>query len=113
LWKRDRIDDALICLPPSETICKNFQQGLAKIGVDWFPSIEMSSLELIHTYVESGFGIGLSVSIPKAKLRESLRALPLPGFPAVAVGALWRGKTTPLLQALIDEMKRRAQSIST
>src|SRR5437660_9762163 len=45
LWKRDKIDEPLICLPAPEAICKNFQDGLARLGVDWFPSIEFSSGE--------------------------------------------------------------------
>ena len=68
LWQLDKITQPLICLPPTETICKNFQAGLAKIGVDWFPGIEASSLELIEAYVAGGLGIGLSVSLPGSKL---------------------------------------------
>ncbi len=37
LWERDKIEEPLICLPPAEAISKNFQQGLARLGVDWFP----------------------------------------------------------------------------
>ena len=51
LWQRDKIEEPLICLPAAEAVCKNFQQGLARLGVDWFPSIEVSSLDLIETYV--------------------------------------------------------------
>src|SRR6266705_3168835 len=40
LWKRDRIGEPLICLPNAEAICKHFQAGLARLGVDWFPSLE-------------------------------------------------------------------------
>jgi len=59
LWERDKIEEALICLPAAEAICKTFQQGLGRLGVDWFPSIEVSSIDLIETYVANGFGIGL------------------------------------------------------
>ena len=54
LWRRDKIDEPLICLPPGETVCRNFQQKLNALGVDWFPGIEVSSLELIETYVANG-----------------------------------------------------------
>src|SRR5439155_1250590 len=46
LWARDKIEEPLLCLPSAETICKNFQQGLARRSVDWFPSLEMSSIDL-------------------------------------------------------------------
>src|SRR6185369_964195 len=32
LWKRDKIEDPLICLPSAESICKNFQAGLGRLG---------------------------------------------------------------------------------
>jgi DNA-binding transcriptional LysR family regulator len=109
LWQRDKIEEPLICLPAAEAICKNFQQGLARLGVDWFPSIEVSSLDLIETYVASGFGTGISVEVPKAKLAPNVRAVPLPDFAPVVLGVLWRGKTSALLQAFLDELQLRAK----
>jgi DNA-binding transcriptional LysR family regulator len=109
LWKLDKITEPLICLPPTETICRNFQAGLARIGVDWFPGIEASSLDLVETYVTGGLGIGLSVALPKLQLPAGIRALPLPGFDPIIVGALWRGKMTPLLESLLSELKSRAK----
>jgi DNA-binding transcriptional LysR family regulator len=112
LWRRDRIQEPLICLPGVETVCKNFQQGLDRLGVDWFPSIEVSSIDLIETYVANGFGIGLSVQVPKAKMAANVRALPLPDFTPIVVGALWRGKTSALLQAFLDEFQLRAKRLA-
>src|SRR5262249_52355600 len=109
LWKRDKIAEPLICLPGAEGICKNFQQGLAKLGVDWFPSIEVSSIDLIETYVASGFGIGLSVLVPRAKTPPNVRLVPLPGFPPVVICAVWRGESSALLQALLGELSFRAR----
>jgi DNA-binding transcriptional LysR family regulator len=113
LWKRDKIAEPLICLPPTEAICKNFQQGLAKLGVDWFPGIEVSSVDSIEAYVAAGLGIGLTVSIPKTKLSPKVRALPLEGFAPVVMGMLWRGKPSPPLQLLFDEMRARARQIQS
>jgi DNA-binding transcriptional LysR family regulator len=112
LWERDRIEERLICLPSVEAMCKNFQQGLRKLGVDWFPSIEVSSAELIQTYVASGFGIGLSVLMPKAEPGPEVRVVPLPNFAPVVMGALWRGRPAALLQTCLDELKRRAERLS-
>ncbi len=109
LWHRDKIEEPLLCLPAVEAVCKNFQHGLARLGVDWFPSIEVSSLDLIETYVANGFGIGVSVQVPKAKLSPNVRAVPLPDFAPVVLGAMWRGKTSALLQAFLDEMQLRAK----
>jgi len=114
LWKRDPIIDPLICLPEAETICKHFQQGLNRLGIDWFPSIEVSSIDLIETYVANGLGIGLSVLVPKPVLPENVRAVPLAkgDFAPVVVGALWRGKSSALLQAFLDELQLRAKRLS-
>jgi DNA-binding transcriptional LysR family regulator len=108
LWRRDKIEEPLICFPPGEPLGKNFQQKLGELGVDWFPSIEASSADLIETYVASGLGIGVSVAVPKKVLPPTLRALPLNGFPPVTIGALWRGRKTPLLQTFLDELQIRA-----
>jgi DNA-binding transcriptional LysR family regulator len=113
LWKRDRIEEPLICLPEAEAISKHFQQGLARVGVDWFPTLEVSSIDLIQTYVGAGFGIGVSVLIPKAPIAAHVRpvALPREQFEPVLVGALWRGKTSALLQAFLDELRLRAKRL--
>jgi DNA-binding transcriptional LysR family regulator len=114
LWRQDRIAHPLISMPQAEMICKHFQQGLRRLGVDWFAGIEVSSIDLVETYVAGGFGIGLSVLVPKSKLNPGIRALVLPKseFPPVIVGALWRGKPSPLLQAFLDELRLRAERLS-
>jgi DNA-binding transcriptional LysR family regulator len=111
LWARDKIEEPLICLPATEIICKNFQQGLGRLGVDWFPRVEINSTDSIEAYVAGGFGIGLSVAVPKAKMSPKVRPLGLPGFAPVLVVALWRGKPTPPLRALLDEMQAEAQRL--
>lgn len=111
LWKRDKIDEPLICLPPGELICKQFQQKLGELGVDWFPSIEASSADLVETYVANGLGIGVSVAIPKKNLPQNVLALPLPDFPPVIIGAMWRGRTTELLQSFLNEFQARARQL--
>jgi len=112
LWKRDKIEEALICLPSAEAVCKSFQAGLSRLSVDWFPGMEVSSVDLIETYVAAGFGIGLSLMVPKAKIHPNLRAIPLPGFEPVVMGALWKGKTSALLQAFLDELHVRAKQLN-
>jgi len=112
LWRQDKIQEPLICLPGAEAICKNFQQGLGRLGVDWFPSIEVSSIDLVEAYVAGGFGIGVSVRVPKARVSPQLRLVPLPEFAPVTLGVLWRGKMSALLQAFLDELQLRAKRFS-
>jgi DNA-binding transcriptional LysR family regulator len=112
LWALDKIAEPLICLPAHETMAKNFQSRLAELGVEWFPSIEASSVDLVESYVASGLGIGLSVSVPGKPLLKSVRELPLADFPKGRIGALWRGKNTPLLDAFLDMARQRAREMA-
>ena len=111
LWQRDTIDEPLICFPPGEPLSRNFQARLNQLGVDWFPSIEAGSVDLIETYVASGLGIGVSAAIPKKTFSPRVRILPLNDFPPVVIGALWRGRKTPLLETFLEELKRRAEQM--
>jgi DNA-binding transcriptional LysR family regulator len=111
LWEQDRIHEGLITLPAYESMCRNFQQGLSKRNLDWFPTIEVSSFDLIETYVANNYGIGLFLDVPKMKIRPDLRRLPLPDFEPVTFGALWVGKITPLIQAFIEVVKGRAREL--
>ena len=111
LWALDKIAEPLICLPAHEVMTKNFQARLAELGVEWFPAIEASSADLVQGYVAGGLGIGLSVAVPGKPLPKNVRALPLPDFPAALVGALWRGKHTPLLDAFLDMARQRAREM--
>ena len=112
LWKRDKITEPLVSLPPHEMLTKLFQAKLAELEVEWYPSIEASSVDLIETYVSNGLGIGLSVAVPKKSLPDNVRALPLKNFPPALIGALWRGKNTPLLDAFLDMARQRAKEIT-
>jgi DNA-binding transcriptional LysR family regulator len=112
LWRRDKIEEPLICFPPGEPLGKSFQQKLGELGVDWFPSIEASSADLIETYVANGLGIGVSAAIPKKPLPPKVRALALDGFPPVTIGVSWRGRKTPLLQIFLDELQMRANLLA-
>jgi len=112
LWRRDKIEETLICLPEGELPCKNFQKKLGQLGVDWFPGIEASSVELIEAYVASGLGIGLSIAIPRKNPSPKVRALPLEGFPPLIIGALWRGRKTPLIDIFLAEALKRARLLA-
>jgi DNA-binding transcriptional LysR family regulator len=113
LWKLDRIEEALITLPAYEALCRNFQEGLSRRGLDWFPSIEVSSLKLIEIYVANGYGIGLFLDVPKMALVPEVRSLPLPGFEPVTFGAMWHGKATPIIEAFLEAVKTRAKELAS
>jgi len=102
------IAESLICLPAHETVVRNFREGLRALGRTWDPALEVSSIDLVETYVAEGFGPGLSVAVPGRSPRAGLRALPLPGFQPVVVAALWAGKLHAVPAAFLDLVKARA-----
>jgi DNA-binding transcriptional LysR family regulator len=112
LWQRDKIEEPLISLPANELICKVFQQELSRRGVDWFPSIEVSSVNLVETYVARGYGIGLSLALPQAKPNPGLRQLLLNDFPTVTIGAAWTGKPSPLTTAFVEAAQQHVKQLS-
>lgn len=99
LWKRDRIEETLITVPSNEPITRAFQSGLAKLKVDWFGGIEVSTVEMVQTYVANGYGFGVTVAVPKMKFHPELRMLPLAKFEPVTFGVLWQGRRNALLAA--------------
>ena len=111
LWACDKIEEPLICLPPTESVCRHFQAGLVEKGADWLPSIEASSLQMIESYVLNGHGIGLAMKVPGQSVTKGLRAVPLEGFEPVRLAVLWQREPTPLMQAFLEEFQRRAQTL--
>ena len=112
LWKRDRIEEAFITVPSNEPILRAFRDGLAKRKVDWINGIEVSSVEMVQTYVAHGYGIGVTVHVPELKLHPEVRVLPLPEFDRVTFGALWQGRKSPIMEGMITALKKAATGIT-
>jgi DNA-binding transcriptional LysR family regulator len=102
LFKMDRVGEALISLPSSEPMCRLFQDELRRRKVDWFTSLEVSSLDLVDRYVAEGFGWGLSLALPGGSAVKGVRRIPL-DFPSVEFAALWVGRLTPLAEIFLEE----------
>lgn len=111
LWQCDPIRESLITIPSNEFISRTFQAGLARLDVEWFSGIEVSSVELVQTYVANGYGIGVTVGVPKMKLHPKVRVLPLDGFEPIPFGALWLGGTNPLLDAFLKTVQAAVRSL--
>jgi DNA-binding transcriptional LysR family regulator len=106
IWAQGRIADPLIILPAVETISRLFKKGLQRIRIDWPPTIEASSLEIVTQYVADGYGIGVNVNIPGVARHPQVRILPLDGFEPLEMAALWHGEPTPLIRAVLEEGQR-------
>lgn len=111
LWKQDRIAESLITVPSNEPIRRAFQDGLARRKVDWISGIEVSSVEMVQTYVANGYGYGVTVHLPKLQLNPKVKSLPLEGFDQVSLGVLWQGRRTPVLEAFLQLLERTAKEL--
>lgn len=112
LWKQDRIADPLISWPADGPVWRMFQGELQRRKVEWFPSLELNSQELIACYVAEGFGIGLVLVEPGVAAPAGTRLLPLRGFPTVPYGLLWMGILSPLQKVFFEEAKTVAAALS-
>ena len=111
LWSRDTIDETLIGFPRGDTVQIHFQQGLAGLGVEWFPGIEVNSIGLIERYVANGYGIGATIAPPRFKPPPGVRVVRLPGFPPVVIGAAWAGKLSPIAKQFLAEVEIEASVV--
>jgi hypothetical protein len=89
---------------------------LATLGVSWLPSIEMDSLELIETYVEAGYGLGLSVGRPQSKTSSpKIRVIELPNFPSLQLGLMHRkslNSNDDVKRVFLEEVRKQAAHLS-
>jgi DNA-binding transcriptional LysR family regulator len=112
LWARPPINEPLICLAPEEMICRQFQQTLQRMAIQWRPRMEVGSLDLVARYVQEGYGIGLSVRIPGVQLPPKVRSIALPDFPVIPLGLLWRDNQDKLVRAFRESIEERAAKIA-
>ena len=102
--------EPLIALPPAEPLCRLFQRELKRRHIDWVPTIEVSSLDLIASYVREGFGIGLSFAMPGPPPAD-LKVFTLHDFPPITIAALWRKMLPPAGKILLQMMPERAAAL--
>jgi DNA-binding transcriptional LysR family regulator len=80
--------------------------------VDWFSGIEVSSVEMVQTYVVRGYGIGVTVGVPRMQYHPQVRPLPLEGFEAIDFGVIWQGRRSALLDAFFKHIEKTAQDLT-
>lgn len=112
IWKQDRIVEDLICVEPSDALTRCFQHELQSRKIEWYPTLEMGSLDLVVRYVAQGFGIGLVLDQPDLLPTPGTRLIRLTDFPQLSYAVLWKGKITPLIEAFIREAHLMAQELS-
>lgn len=111
LWKQDRIVEDLISVEPTDALTRCFQHELQSRKIEWYPTLEMGSLDLVARYAAQGFGIGLVLDQPDLPPRPGTRLVKLHDFPQLSYAVLWKGKTTPLIEAFMAEASLMAKEL--
>ena len=111
IWSRDRIDLPLVSLPSADPLCRLFQEHLQKLRLDWYPSLELSSLDLVNRYVAEGYGAGLTLAAPGFTLPPGVRMIPLLDFPRVPFAAIWMGKLPAIGERFVEEAEKLAREL--
>ncbi len=111
LWRMDRIEVPLITVPAYDPLCMHFQQELQRRKIEWFPALELNSLDLVQRYAADGFGFGLVPVLKDKPLPKGTRLVPLDDFPQVPYAALWIGKPTALLEIVLEEVHGIAERL--
>ena len=94
----------LIAPPVDDILTRQFQAELRAREIKWDVRIEAPGLDLVESYVDEGFGVGLGLQVPGRKPPARVRSLPLRGFPKLTYSAFWNERLTPLAQTCLDRM---------
>ncbi len=103
ILEQDRIDLPLVTLDARDVLPRAFQSALRQRGLEWLPSLEVGSLDLVVRYVAEGFGAGLALRHPRVDLPAGIQALPLEDFPPLSFGVLWTGRLSELGETFLAE----------
>jgi DNA-binding transcriptional LysR family regulator len=111
LWKQDRIEEPLICVEAVDAMCRCFQHELLRRKIEWYPTLELASLDLVAEYAAQGFGAGLVIDQPDSRPPAGTRRLRLEGFPLLTYAAMWQGKATPLIETFLQGASMMAEEL--
>jgi DNA-binding transcriptional LysR family regulator len=111
LWAGGRAGASLVCPAPEDALTRCFLGGLERRRIQWPVRIDADSLDVVEACVAAGVGVGLSAAIPGRTYAKKVRPLPLPGFPELNVGLLWKEKPSPPTLALMKVLRARAREL--
>ncbi len=110
-WAKAPVTERLVTPPESEGACRRFSAGLRERGVAWPVAVQASSTAMVPWLVAAGQGVGLCVGARSLLHHEGVRALPLPGFGEVTVGAVWQTET-PALRTMLELVGQLARKLN-
>ncbi len=111
LLATERVPVPLITLSGSDTVRRVFLDELRRRQVEWLPSLELGSLDLVARYAAQGFGVGLSVKQARIRLPKSVVELPLDDFPPVVFSVFHHARPSALARLFIEEGRALAEEL--
>ena len=108
----ESLEDPLISITAGELAPRRFREFLESRSLEWPSRVEVTDLELVEVYVQSGFGIGLSLAIPGSTPAKDLRMLPITDITPLRLGAVWQGAPTPVMSTLIDTLRSHVKILT-
>jgi DNA-binding transcriptional LysR family regulator len=112
IWRQRPIKHRLICPKMNDAITRCFRDGLLKRNIEWVSRREAGSIEMAESHVRRGLGITVSLAIPGRDFGPGLRALPLPDFPLVRIGMIWRPSPNAATRAMMQLVREQARKMT-
>lgn len=111
LWDQKPGQFPLIAFPEGELLNRQFQRWLHTQKMHWPVSIHVNSVDLMETYVQQGFGIGVCLSLPGKAYAKGVKSMPLPWIQPMQVGALWLGSLNSIALNLLENLEKLAKAM--
>lgn len=108
----ESLEDPLISITAVELAPRRFREFLESRSLEWPSRVEVTDLELVEVYVQSGFGIRLSLAIPGGSPAKDLRVLPISDITPLRLGAVWQGAPTAVMSTLIETLRSYVEKIT-
>jgi DNA-binding transcriptional LysR family regulator len=105
--------ERLISLRSGERIPVIFSHTLRRLNRRWPVSLEVSSTDMITSYVANGLGIGITVHSPGNIFPKEVRAYPLDDFPPLPILILWKDELTGIPLRMKEKLLERAASVGS
>jgi DNA-binding transcriptional LysR family regulator len=109
---RQKEQPGLITLPQSNLLTGHIHSSLRKSGVEWHPTLEVSSLSHVSKYVELDFGFGFEIKAPHTDTmgkKLAIMEVPTQRIAAFKLGVWHRERLDPLAVRLIKLIRAFAR----
>lgn len=104
----------LVSLSQANLVMRHITTSLRRVGIEWLPTLEVSSIGHVPAYVDLDFGFGFGFAIPNAEANKNNPFIIQPPFEALPPLNLvvWHGESLdPSAARLLDLIRRYAERL--